>query len=184
MSQIDVMFDLETLGLKTNSVVLSIGAVAFGPKGLGQEFYVEIDPDQPNRSLDINTIKWWTQQPIPMPFNGIVFLKDAFEDFLSNYLFGISTVENQNNLIINNKKIILWCNGTDFDWGITRTVIDTYDIQHLVRYDSIRDYRTLRKLFSHIPEPEIVQKHNALEDAKLQARHAVDILNSIGYWKE
>lgn len=181
--QIDVMFDLETLGVRTDSSVLSIGAVVFNSYGLGQEFYVEINPEQPGRNIDINTIKWWQQQSIPMPINGVVSLRDAFEDFLTNYLFGVSAIENTNNLITGNKKIILWCNGTDFDWGITRTVIDTYGIEHLIRYDSVRDYRTISKLFPDIPKPKTVQKHNALEDAKYQALHAIDILNSINYWR-
>ena len=36
---IHVMCDLETLGRRPGCKLLSIGAVVFGPKGLGAEFY-------------------------------------------------------------------------------------------------------------------------------------------------
>lgn len=39
----NIMVDLETLGTKPNSAILSIGAVAFDDQGLHDEFYCNVD---------------------------------------------------------------------------------------------------------------------------------------------
>jgi DNA polymerase III epsilon subunit-like protein len=39
----DVMIDLETLGRRPGCAILSIGAVEFGPAGLGRELYIVLD---------------------------------------------------------------------------------------------------------------------------------------------
>ena len=41
----DVMVDLETWGTKPGCAIISIGAVSFGPDGLGEEFYTALDRD-------------------------------------------------------------------------------------------------------------------------------------------
>jgi hypothetical protein len=39
----NVMIDIETLGTRPGSVILSIGACRFGADGIGEEFYRAID---------------------------------------------------------------------------------------------------------------------------------------------
>jgi hypothetical protein len=63
----DVMIDLETLGRRPGCVVLSIGAVEFGPAGLGREFYIVLDIfGQKSLGLheDPDTLAWWEAQSI------------------------------------------------------------------------------------------------------------------------
>ena len=184
MQQIDVMFDLETFGTDPRSVILSIGAVVFNSKGLGKEFYVEIDPRQTDRIIQINTISWWFEQSIKPPINGSISLKDAAIDF-TVFMLEEAGVANENNLVYMDKKIKLWANGIDFDWGLLKEVFLDYQIIPPFKYNDVRDYRTLKALFSNIPTPpKNAMAHNALEDAKWQATHTVDILNSINYWKD
>ena len=58
----DLMIDLETLGTKPNSVIISIGAVFFDieKKTLGSTFYLPLkveDQVKRGRAMDISTIK-------------------------------------------------------------------------------------------------------------------------------
>ena len=61
--------DLETLSLKPNAHILSIGAVFFCPKTkrLGPKFHILIDPEaeQVGAHISASTVNWW--------FNQIVF---------------------------------------------------------------------------------------------------------------
>ena len=59
------MLDLETLGPRPGSVILSIGAVAFGSTELTGTFEVNIDPRSCQRSgltIDGDTVLWWFRQ--------------------------------------------------------------------------------------------------------------------------
>lgn len=61
-----VMLDLETLGTRPGSVILSIGAVEFDLRvGLGREFYVEISQYSSRHigfTVDQDTVDWWEEQ--------------------------------------------------------------------------------------------------------------------------
>lgn len=63
----DVMLDLETLGNKSNSAILSVGAVEFNLKTgeTGHEFYQVIDLQSCldlGLTVEASTIYWWLQQ--------------------------------------------------------------------------------------------------------------------------
>ena len=61
------MIDLETLDTSPNCVILSIGAVAFDPKGMGIVEKLELKPtideqtEQHGRIIDEGTINWWSK---------------------------------------------------------------------------------------------------------------------------
>ena len=58
--------DLETLSLKPNAHILSIGAVFFCPreKRLGPKFHIVIDPEaeQVGAHISASTVYWWFNQ--------------------------------------------------------------------------------------------------------------------------
>ena len=61
----NLMFDIETLGTKRNSAVLSIGAVLFNQQAIISQFYVNIDLAsnvQNARTIDSDTFYWWMAQ--------------------------------------------------------------------------------------------------------------------------
>lgn len=64
--------DLETLSLKPNAHILSIGAVFFCPrtKRLGPKFHIVIDPnaEQVGAHISASTVNWW--------FNQIIFSRE------------------------------------------------------------------------------------------------------------
>lgn len=59
------MLDIETLGTKPNSAVLSAGVVFFDPKTgttHEQKMFLFDPKQQPNRPVDFTTMKWWMMQ--------------------------------------------------------------------------------------------------------------------------
>lgn len=167
-----IMVDIETLGLQPSSVILSIGAVVFDNISLEhipEDFYVELNSDQPGRTCDKSTIEWWSKQSIKRP-EGRLDLFEASDSLL-----------NWTRKIVGAGEVEVWANGTDFD--ITILTHMYRNIQNFIpwKYNEVRDYRTLYKLFPEIKRPEMdkSKKHNALEDAKHQAAHAEMILNHI-----
>lgn len=163
-----IMIDIETLGLIPESVILSIGAVCFIPSQTQVEemFYVECDVRQP-RVIDTDTVKWWHKQSTPMPIHGEVPLRDAL---LKLYDF-VHLNKNADN------EIEIWANGTDFDIAVLYNAYRQFDITPAWKYSSVRDYRTMSKMFPHIARPpEMPNKHNALNDAYWQTNHLSAIL--------
>jgi hypothetical protein len=171
-----IMFDLEALGVSADSVVLSIGAVAFNANGIyGPEFYREILP-QEDRNIDISTLKWWLEQPIPIPINGTIQLDTVMREFNS----WVNTIRS----ITSFPDMCLWANGIDFDWGVLKDISQKYVINLPVKYDQVRDYRTLKKLFPAVKFGiDSVVKHNALDDARWQALHCVELLKHVAVYQ-
>ena len=173
-NELNFMFDLETLGTAPRSVVLSIGAVVFYPEVnvVDHEFYIELNPKQKDRIIDPDTLAWWLKQDINPPLSGLVSLGDAV-DCLSIYI--------KNQCREHNATPILWANGIDFDWGLLKEIYNDLNYSLPVKYNAVRDQRTLARLFPEIKleERPVGSAHNALEDAKYQAKHLMNILSHI-----
>ena len=62
----DLMIDIESLGIKNNCPVISIGACFFDKYGIKEKFYAVLDVaeqiDSGKRVADASTIKWWMSQ--------------------------------------------------------------------------------------------------------------------------
>lgn len=166
--ELDVMVDLETLGTEPSSIILSIGAAAFVDDEF-VTFYQEIKPDQQgsSRTINIDTVRWWMNQPLKPPMDGESLLHNALLEF-NDWLRGFDA------------KIILWANGTDFDISILHHAMNEHDITPVWAYNDVRDYRTMRKQFPTIVAPEFTGiRHNALDDATHQLIHLHNIMNAI-----
>jgi hypothetical protein len=175
------MLDLETLGTKPGCVVLSIGAVAFGPTGVGAEFYTVLShEDQVATGLveDPDTVAWWAKQS---PAARRVFdeeqtpLREGLQLFTA-FCAGVASPG----------KLLMWGNGSDFDNPILRAVYDAAALNAPWGKYNNRCFRTLKNLpLSCRPmhKPEV--PHHALYDAKAQALNAVQYLNELdptGRW--
>ena len=64
------MIDLETLGVEPDSVVMTLGAIKFDPFSNTEPHTplylrgdVEEQSEQYGRSIDDNTLAWWSKQP-------------------------------------------------------------------------------------------------------------------------
>lgn len=174
----DIMVDLETLGRAAGCKVLSIGAVPFGPSGLGSsEFYVAIDEDsQPWLHEDPDTRAWWMKQSadarrvftdpskVPLPV--------ALERF-SQWCQSIAS----------RVKLNCWGNGSEFDNSILIAAYRHPGVTAPLPWTwGARCFRTLKNLGRKIPFERQGTHHNALDDARTQAEHAVRIMNTYDLW--
>lgn len=169
-----VMVDLETLGRRAGCAVLSIGAVAFGPAGLGPEFYIVVNrPSQGVYKLheDPDTVRWWNQQSLEAcvvlaesELAQTPLLTEALEEF-TNYLAQFKL-----------RKLKVWGNGSDFDNAILINLYAAINVAPPWEFWNNRCYRTLKNL---VPSEKLEREgtyHNALDDAKTQARHAIELM--------
>ena len=172
----DVMVDLETLGRRPGCAVLSIGAVAFDPKAckLGEEFYVVVSIESCRGAglhVDPETLTWWEGQSdearevIKLAGHVNTETLSAALMMLAEYLakFG------------NNVRV--WGNGSDFDNAILAVCYGQLGLELPWEFWNNRCYRTLKSLR---PGVRMVKRegvrHNALDDARSQALHAIELL--------
>lgn len=175
-----ISFDLETLGLAHDALILSIGAVKFDPytNTLGvpnsepgvSTFYRVIDLSGPGGVIDAETVHWWMQQSkeardeifgekverVPLPQALAEFSEwIGFTDDLPDGAY---------------PDVVLWARGSkDAQW--LESAYKGIGFKAPFRYWQVQDQRTLTSVFSHLvpnPTPEQVA-HQALQDASYQA---------------
>jgi DNA polymerase III epsilon subunit-like protein len=177
-----LMLDLETMGNKSNSAIVSIGAVQFDLETgeLGKVFYSGVNLKS---CLDIglkinpDTLYWWLTQNeqarLAVAKGGPDL--DTVLDRFNSFLFDISEE--------NIKNLYLWGNSARFDLGIFEDAYIACNTK--VRWD-FRKERDVRTLVSFIPEIKSrVQsentgvEHNPIDDCKLQIKYCVEIWQKI-----
>lgn len=166
----DIMIDIETLGLKSDATILSIGAVEFGATDMWDEFYREVDPAQLDRNIDPQTVLWWLNQP------GAAFLtegKKTLNDALSDLTaFMYSTYKDNYDRSIKDYEFRgrVWAKSPVFDLAILRHAYEQLGLECPWAYHQERDIRTVQAFVDKSDYPLFVgTKHNALDDAKHQA---------------
>lgn len=170
-----VMVDLETLDNKPGAVILSIGAVQFDKNGLGHEFHNYIDPEDCQRhgmTISADTLKWWMMQSDEARRR--VF--EANGHSLKNVLYAFSC------WFANSGCEYLWGNGAAFDNVLLATAYDLVGdglIKKPWDFWNDRCYRTVKAENWFIKaDPFEGTEHDALDDAKHQARHLIKIWQS------
>ncbi len=162
--KVHVMIDIETLDVAPTAVILSIGACTI-EEGPENTFYGEYDPDtQYERTRSQSTIDWWDKQSIPMPRSDI-HLKDGLLK-LRGWFSSLRA------------EPIVWCKGTDFDTIILTHAYKQHNLSVPWHYSSVRDFRTLKKLFPSYSYPKNPRPHHALADAKHQAEELKGIMRA------
>ena len=171
---IQVMLDLETMGVESNSVICSIGAVKFdvrrGPDDpFIDEFYTTIDAeDCANNGLVFSqtTIDWWKKQPkevLAQLRKDTVPLRTALEKFTS--WFGP-------------RSLPVWGCGAGFDNVLLENAYKAIgEVRPWVPWDD-RCYRTVKNLIMITPPKREGTYHNALDDARYQTKHLLMMLHS------
>jgi hypothetical protein len=161
----DVMLDLETLGTKSDTVILTLGAVKFNPFNTdmpGPGFYVRPDVDEQlarGRSYDEGTLLWWNEQdPVvreeALGTDGRISIEQMMAD-LNRFLVGVDNI---------------WAQGPVFDISILENIYSQWGWPCPWHHWRIRDSRTL---FGVHGDPRVKNKqglHNALEDCVSQAQ--------------
>lgn len=170
----NVMLDLETLGLKPGCVILSIGAVPFNTQDQlkrGLRFYEKIKLKSSldyGLRIDPKTEKWWDQQPA-----------EAKAEALSGELPLYAILSRFNTFLYHlDQPVHLWGNAASFDLKILEKAYEACDMKIPWDFRNERCFRTLKTLFPQVPAPAFVGvKHTAIADAEHQALHAEAITN-------
>jgi exodeoxyribonuclease VIII len=177
------MVDLETLGTKPGSLILSIGATTFGRGASGSKFHAVIKRQtalDAGLTEDAATVAWWAKQSpearktLDLATAGgtmTLALGDALCDF-STWLY---------NECHDHKERRVWGNGASFDNVLIHGAYRACGFYPAWDYTGDRCYRTLKALRPDIRMNRTGTHHNALDDAVSQAQHAFDILEGMGY---
>lgn len=165
----NAMIDTETLGTKPGAAVLSIGAVMFGPSGLGGTFYAPILLEScisVGLTIDPATVSWWMRQSDEA--RAAAFRDDAaplwkvLGDFFDWYTANRATHP--------------WCHGATFDAPILEAAFKACGLAAPWEYWDVRDTRTLYDLAGVKVDRSAGTHHNALDDAINQAKAAVQAM--------
>ena len=169
-----VMIDLETMGVTTNAVIISIGAVGFDKDGIQSEFYRPVSIEscmEIGLQCDASTIMWWMGQSDEArgAFTDGINIRHALMD-LRDWMAGF-------------KIDGVWGNGVDFDNMILGNAYEKANQEKPWSYGKNRCYRTVKNLFKNVKMERSGTHHNALDDAKSQAEHLIRIMkvNAVSY---
>ena len=164
----NIMLDLETMGFRSKSAIVSIGAVAFDPENniLGETFYVNVDLTsclESGLEVDGQTIMWWINQS-----------QDAKESLSSDALSLVDALEQFTAFTKKFKKIKVWGNGASFDNVIIKNAYIAVKKDRPWAFYQDRDMRTIVDIVESIHGKQKKETtgvaHNSLDDAVNQAK--------------
>lgn len=162
----NIMLDLETLGTKPGSIILSIGACTFNPRSEGYvyQFYRNIDPNDSvmkGLTTDPATVKWWSEQAIEAQEalkHDRIPLTQALEEF-ADWFTACSGEQ-------------VWCQGLTFDIPLLEAAYNIVGLPVPWKFWNGRDTRTVYDVcgFDLRSVTREGTYHNALDDCKHQVR--------------
>jgi len=161
------MIDLETLGVEPDSVIMTLGAIKFNPFSDAEPhdpLYLRGDVEEQSekfgRTIDDNTLAWWSKQPQEIQDEAFGdHDRVASEDLakqLNKWCVGLDYI---------------WCQGPTFDFVILQDFYKKIEQPAPWNYWQIRDSRTLFSMMPQDPRKAIQEAlHNALADCYYQAK--------------
>ena len=166
-----LMIDLETMGKNPDAPIISIGAIFFDPQtgDVGPEFSKTIDLETAGGVIDRDVIKRWLKQSREAQ-SAIMTDEIPLDDALLQLREFID--ENSGEFFVQ-----VWGNGANFENTILRRSYERQGIPCPWRYYNDRDVRTIVELGKAIDFdartaiPFEGERHNALDDARYQAKY-------------
>jgi len=159
------MIDMETLNTAPDTVILTIGAVLFDPKGQGVVERLELRPtvdeqtDDYNRTISDDTLRWWSEQS-----------PEAIEEAMGDRdrIPFKECMEKLYQFCWNRKAV--WSHGAIFDINIAENAFRQLDMRIPWSFWNVRDTRTLYDVTGvSLKDGGHVTTHKAVEDAERQA---------------
>jgi hypothetical protein len=161
-----IMIDMETLDTSSSTVILTIGAVLFDPRGEDMIDRIELRPtmeeqtDVYGRSISDDTLRWWSEQSPEA-------IQEAMGD--QNRISYRECMEKLYKFCWNRADKV-WSNGSVFDIMIAEHAFRELEIKNPWQFWNIRDCRTIYDLAGvSLKDGGHVTSHKALEDAERQA---------------
>lgn len=168
-----IMLDLETLNTTPDAAIVAIGAVSFSQaEGIESTFYrtIDLESAMKNGSISAATLRWWLQQETDARME-LVRGKDGLFQAVSAFSDWFSVVRaSSEGLTVN-----VWGNGAGFDNVILRETYGKLNMQTPWGFWEDRCYRTIKNTYCDVPQERIGTPHNALDDARTQAVHLLQI---------
>jgi hypothetical protein len=169
------MVDLESLGLRPNVVVVSIGVVRFNAEGIVSEFYERIDMQEQvelGRSVDPGSVQWWAAQSEQARAELASYDRSPVEDALVRL--------RQFSHVGNNETGPLWGYGAAFDNAVLRDLYRDFDVGYGWSYRQDLCFRTVTNMAGFEWLEFEGTEHHALDDARNQAKNLIAYNNEIG----
>lgn len=177
MSQItDLVIDLETLGLRKNAAIATIGAVLVRDTQVVDHLYLQVNIQtalDAGGTVDASTISWWLQQSDAARTELHIGSNPKSTPCRTHLRQALNELDDWINTHANIESVHAWGNGAGFDLSI---LAEAYAAQHMAppwRFWNERDLRTLLDLQpgarAVVGEFQGV-KHHALHDALHEAR--------------
>jgi hypothetical protein len=163
---LEVMIDLETLGTKPGSVILSIGAVKFRGSTILDKFYVRIAINDSTRyglTIEGDTVLWWFKQSEEARAE---FQKDAVS--LLEALLSFSKWYGP-------ESKMTWGNGANFDNALLQAAYRAANLPLPWKFVHDGCYRTVKGMSLVLSGERIGTYHHALDDAEFQTLHLMAI---------
>lgn len=172
-----VMIDLETRGVRPGCAILSIGAVFFNPTlgrfDLGPEFYQVVNHQScvaAGLHEDPGTMAFWNRQSEDA--RRVIY--DSEDETVSQSLS--DSLVRFNAYLKMGKSVKVWGNGADFDNPILASAYHAVDFKQGWAPYNGRCYRTVKNLDKSLLLERQGTHHNALDDAKSQAVHLMQLV--------
>lgn len=169
MNMKDIMIDIETLGTRSTSAIIQVGACYFNRDTgeIGDTFTVNITPQYNLFTTDTETMNWWNERPL-----------EAQEAVFSNPI-GIETAIRDLHDFLDRDDVRIWSHAT-FDIPILLNAFQVLGLKFPIHYKKMRDIRTLMDLADHYgtKEREGIH-HNALDDCIFQVGYCTEAFNKL-----
>ena len=163
-----IMIDLETLGQTPGSVIVSLGAVSFGGGQILGEFYERVDAESgvaAGLTLDPATVLWWMKQSEESR-RELLQPGGKLSEVLLRFAYWVMDDDAE-----------IWGNGASFDNVLLASAYDAVRLPQPWKYYNDRCYRTVKNLHPKITLAQTGVHHNALDDARSQALHLMEMLS-------
>lgn len=164
----DVMIDIETMGTRSTSMIVQIGACYFNRHtgDIGKTFLTNIKHKDDRFTVDWDTISWWLGQS-----------EDARKSITKLALPVDEAVRDLAEFLKDAKYI--WSHAT-FDIPILLNAFNVVGEKFPIHYRMMRDIRTLMDLADHTSESKRAGvHHNALDDCKFQVQYCSEAMRKI-----
>jgi len=165
-----VMVDLETLGTEPGAAILSVGAVTFDRDGLGEEWSMSVDLEScqdHGLEIDAATLEWWLQQSAEA--RAVLHGGEPLDDVLREFTLWYRE-QNAGEL---------WANSPIFDVAILDDACARAGVTTPWSFWELRDFRTLSAVDIAADLDQEGVEHDALDDARHQARIAAATLDRL-----
>lgn len=168
------MIDLETMSTAKTAAILSIGAVEFEVEGeiILSEFCQNVELSSCihlGMHAMQDTLDWWSKDSQKEARDSLTKDAIAIDAALVKFLDWIGDAEG----------IIPWANGATFDLPILENAFKVCRRPIPWKYYNESCYRTMKRLYPGVLVSREGMKHNALDDARYQAKHLMRIVNCL-----